>query len=503
MEAELKTMKEMHVYKTSRLPEGRKAIGCRWVLEFKDDNKGGSVYKARLVAQGFSQIPGVDYGSTFAPVVKPASVRLIAALACKNDWELDTFDAKRAFLWGTLKEEIHMRQPKGFEEGDWKVLVWLMLRTIYGLKQSAMEWYEQVRSIMSDLGFVRSEADHAVFYYDGDDDTTAGLNVKCIIGWHVDDGMGTSNSASFLQRVKEKIAARFGIKDLGPITKYLGIQFERDRSSRELWMHQGEYIAFLLEEYNMTNCNPVSLPLDPKAPFGLESDTFAATENLNARYLKIVGELIYLSTCTRPDISYAVNALSQRNAKPDDRHYAAAKRLLRYLAGTIGLRVHYGGDKVDEKLHAYADASWGNDAGRRSVSGYAWFYAGGLIAHVSKKQATVALSSTEAEYMAVTHSVQEGIWLRSLFGELAIPVHLPITISVDNTGAIALSKESKFHSRSKHIDIRYHFIRTHIENGTFLPVWLSTHQNIADILTKPLPRHVFLKHLHGLRLVSR
>ncbi|KIJ12246.1 hypothetical protein PAXINDRAFT_52862, partial [Paxillus involutus ATCC 200175] len=115
MEAELKTMKKMNVYETAQLPKGQKAIGCRWVLEFKDNNKGGSVYKARLVAQGFSQIPGVDYGSTFAPVIKPALVRLIAALACKNDWELDMFDAKRAFLWGILKEEIYMHQPKGFE----------------------------------------------------------------------------------------------------------------------------------------------------------------------------------------------------------------------------------------------------------------------------------------------------------------------------------------------------------------------------------------------------
>src|SRR6267154_2137373 len=228
-----------------------------WVLEFMEDNKGGSMYKACLVTQGFSQILGVDYGATFAPVIKTASVRFITALACRNDWELDTFNARRAFLWGILKEEIYMRQPKGFEEGDWTLLVWLMLRTIYGLKQSAMEWYEQVRAVMIELGFMRCAVDHAVFIYDKT--TPSSGHIFCIVGWHVDDGMGTSSSQPFLQYVKGCIAQRFSIKDLGPIQRFLGIQFEREHSTRQLWMHQGEYISYLLDEYNLLDCNPVHL----------------------------------------------------------------------------------------------------------------------------------------------------------------------------------------------------------------------------------------------------
>jgi hypothetical protein len=203
-------------------------------------------------------------------VIKTASVRFIAALACRNDWELDTFDARHAFLWGVLKEEIYMRQPKGFEEGDWATLVWLMLRTIYGLKQSAMEWYEQVRAIMMELGFTRCAVDHAVFIYDKSTPSTG--HILCIIGWHVDDGMGTSNSRPFLAYVKGRIAQRFGIKDLGPISKFLGTQFERSRSTCQLWMHQGEYITHLLDEYDLLDYNPVQLPLDAKNPFGLASD---------------------------------------------------------------------------------------------------------------------------------------------------------------------------------------------------------------------------------------
>ena len=132
-------MEDMSIYEIAELPEGHKAIGCRWVLEFKDNNKGGSFYKAWLVAQGFSQVPGVNYGATFTPVIKPATMRLLATLSCQHDWEIDTFNAKRAFLWGILKEEIYMQQPKGFKQGDWKKFVWLMLCSIYRLKQSVLE----------------------------------------------------------------------------------------------------------------------------------------------------------------------------------------------------------------------------------------------------------------------------------------------------------------------------------------------------------------------------
>ena len=176
--------------------------------------------------------------------------------------------------------------------------------------------------------------------------------------------------------------------------------------------------------------------------------------------------------------------------------------MLRYLAGTLNHRLHYDTETETPELHAYADASWANEAGRRSVSDYAWFYAGGLISHVSKKQTTVALSSTEAEYMAVTHVIQEGLWLKSLFTELSLPFQIPIKVFLDNTGAIALSTAAKFHQRTKHIDIQYHFIWEHVDIGTFRLIWLPTYKNIADILTKPLPRPVFSKLSAALGLVA-
>jgi hypothetical protein len=221
--------------------------------------------------------------------------------------------------------------------------------------------------------------------------------------------------------------------------------------------------------------------------------SFPEVPDICSSYLKLIGKLIYLSVNSRPDIAYIVNSLAQFNARPAPHNLAAAKRVLQYLAGTLNHRLSYGGDTALPELHGYADASWANESGCRLVSGYAWFYAGGLLSHMSKKQATVALSSTEAEYMAVIHVIQEGLWLKSLFTELSVPFQTPIKIFLDNTGAIALSTATKFHQRTKHIDIRYHFIWEHVDNGTFHLIWVPSHENIADIFTKPRPRPDYMR----------
>jgi hypothetical protein len=504
MQKEMNLMSEMNVYELVRLPADRKAIGCRWVLEFKADLKGGSAYKARLVAQGFSQVPGIDFGKTFAPVAKSTSIRIISALAARLDWELDSFDAKRAFLWGKLQEDVYMRQPPGFEQfgdgGD--RLVCHLLSSLYGLKQAAYDWYELLREVLTCLGFSRCDADYAVFLYDRHNEQ--GVRIQCIIAWHVDDGLAAASDRPFLSWIKGQIGERFGITDLGAVKKYLGVQFERDRSTRELWMYQAEYITYLLEEHEMLDCNPVQLPMDSNHPFGRDTDLHPFIENLASDYRKLVGELLYLAMYTRPDIAIAVMKLAQYNSSPEPRHYGAAKHVLRYLAGTMNMRVHYGGATASAELHGFSDSDWASCPDDRiSITGYVWFLNGGPISHSSKKQITQALSSTEAEYMALAAAIQEGLWLISFFRCINFPLALPVRLFADNAGAIALSTEAANHSRTKHIDLRYHFIRSHIEAGTFLPEWLSTHYNTADIFTKCLPRPAFVRHQSGLSLMSR
>lgn len=377
-----------------------------------------------------------------------------------------------------------------------------LLSSLYSLKQAAYDCYELLRDVLTRLGFLRCEADYAVFIFDHVN--AEGVRVICIIAWHVDDGLAGSNNQAFLDKTKGQIAEHFRITDLGAISKYLGIQFIRDRQTRELWMHQEDYIMYLLDEHGMSNCNPVALPMDPNFPFGRSTDVYPHVDELETEYRKLVGELLYLAMYTRPDIAFAVMRLTQHNASAKPCHYSAAKHILRYLSGTIHLKAHYGGSGINPALHGFSDSDWAScPEDRISISGYVWFFNGGPVSHSAKKQTTHALSSCEAEYMALTAAIQDGLWLQSFFACITIPLSLPLRLFADNADAIALSQEAANHIRTKHIDLRYHFICRHIEEGTFLPVWLSTHKNTVDIFTKPLPCPVFVQHPASLSLMSR
>ena len=498
-EKELGMLKSMGVYVDELLPEGRKAIGNRWVFEFKIDPNGGPpVAKARLVAQGFSQVPFVDYDATFAPVAKSASVRFVAVYASLHGWHLECFDATRAFLWGDLTRTIYMRYPPGYTSSfDWEG-VWRLLKSLYGLKQASLIWYRLLRRVLGDLGFSRSEFDHAVFIFKR---LWGGEEVHCLLAMHVDDGMAGCTSMVFLTFIKGEIKKAFGIKDLGPLRNFLGVQFERNIETRELWIHQEAFIDSLLAEYDLINCNAVKTPLDSDHPFGLTTDVHAPVVNLTRTFQRIVGSLLFLQICSRPDISFAVLVLSQHCASPEPCHYAAAKRVLRYLKGTRTYRLHYGGQHRDLPLSGLSDADWaGNKQDRASVSGFVWSLGGGPISWSAKKQNCIALSTTEAEYIALTRAIQEGIWLRQSLHQFQLPCPTPLVVCTDNNGAKSLSVNDSNHGKAKHIDIRYHFIRSHIESKLFIVNHTPGIINTADLFTKPLSRVTFQSHVARLGL---
>ena len=498
-EKELGMLKSMGVYVDELLPEGRKAIGNRWVFEFKIDPNGGpAIAKARLVAQGFSQVPFVDYDVTFAPVAKSVSVRFVAVYASLNGWHLECFDATRAFLWGDLARTIYMRYPPGYTSPlDWEG-VWRLLKSLYGLKQASLIWYNLLRKVLGDLGFLRSEFDHAVFIFKR---TWGGELVHCLLAMHVDDGMAGCTSISFLTFIKGEIKKAFGIKDLGPLRNFLGVQFERNLETFELWIHQEAFIDSLLAEYDLTNCNAVKTPLDSDHLFGLPTDVHASVANLTRTFQQIVGSLLFLQICSRPDISFAVLVLSQHCASPKPCHYAAAKRILRYLKGTRSYRLHYGGAHRHLPLSGLSDADWAGDKqDRASVSGFVWSLGGGPISWSAKKQNCIALSTTEAEYIALTRAIQEGIWLRQSLHQFQLPCPTPLVVCTDNNGAKSLSVNDSNHGKAKHIDIRYHFIRSHIESKLFVVNHTPGIINTADLFTKPLPRVIFQSHIARLGL---
>jgi len=410
------------------------------ILEYKSgDGKGGSVEKARFVAKGFTQVPGCDFGRTFAPVAHQASVHIIAAYCTQEDWELHSLDIKQAFLHGKIDEVVYIHQPRGYEESgpNGERLVGRLNSSLYGIKQAAYMFYKTLREELESLGFIRCAVDHAVFTYNKG-------GMQCLTGSHVDDAMGGSNNESFLKEVKHKLHMRFGITDMGAIAKFLGIQFEWNRDTKELWIHQTEYIYPLLEEYGLSDCHPVHLPMDLNYPFLRDEDAtkLAPVNDLSTTYPKIIGELLYLSLCTRPDIAHAVQRLSQFISRPTPRLYAAAKCILCYLAGTMNHRLHYGDPTRTSDLHGFSDADWAScPEDQISVTGYCWFFHGGVVSHISKKQTTQELSSTEAEYMAIAATFQEGLWLCSFFELLDIPVSTPIRLYVDNTGTVALLRK--------------------------------------------------------------
>lgn len=307
------------------------------------------------------------------------------------------------------------------------------------------------------LGFLRCEADYAVFIFDHVN--SEGVCIICIITWHVDNGLAGSNNRLFLDCTKEVIAAHFRISDLGPMTKYLGIQFVQNCQTCELWLHQEDYIMYLLEEHGMTACNPVSFPMDTNFLFRCPTDIYPHINDLQTEYRKLVGKLLYLVMYTQPDIALTVMHLAQHNVSTKARHYSATKHVLRYLAGTFRMHTHYGGPSVNHDLHGFSDSDWASSPEDRiSIMGYVWFLNGGPVSHSRKKQTMHTLFSTEAEYMALTAAIQDGLWLQSFLGCLSIPISLPLRLFADNAGAIALSKDAANHICTKHIDLQYHFI---------------------------------------------
>jgi hypothetical protein len=394
-----------------------------------------------------------------------------------------------------------------------KGIVMRLHKSIYGLKQASQVWYQKFSGVLTSLGLQKSLSDNAMFHFKG---TWRNQFVHCILVIHVDDGMGGCNSAEYLAFLKAGILEQFGLKDLGPVKCFLGVQFERSRATKELWIHQRDYVEALLTDYGLQDCSPVGTPMDRSLPFGDPDDVALSEPYPVAEFQGMMGRLLFLCLFSRPDCNYAVNRLTQFNSCPQVRHSLAAKRILRYLAGTRNLCLQFNnvsgavasrsaryGSGGGLTLVGFSDSDWGGETSRHSTTGYAWFYNNSLIDWCSRKQSTIALSSTEAEYMAIGASLQNGIWLRTCLDESHIPHSDTTPICVDNQGAISLSNNSVQHSRTKHIDIKYHFIREHTNNNSFSISWIPSTLNTADIFTKPLERTLHNSHVAALGLVSR
>uniref|UniRef100_A0A2N9FMC6 Integrase catalytic domain-containing protein n=1 Tax=Fagus sylvatica TaxID=28930 RepID=A0A2N9FMC6_FAGSY len=471
-------------------PSNHNIVGCKWVYKIKRKPDGSVArYKARLVAKGYHQQAGLDYDETFSPVVKPATVRLILSIAAQFRWSLRQLDVSNAFLHRLLKEDVYMVQPQGFVDSSRPHHVCKLQKSLYGLKQAPRAWFERFTSQLLVLGFTASTADPSLFIY-----RSSSTVIFLLV--YVDDIIITGNSPSALSSLVQQLATSFELKDLGPLTYFLGL--EVDYSATGFFVHQHKYASDLLQKYNMWDCKPCSTPCCTSVKLTKQIGTPLPDATT---FRSLVGALQYL-TFTRPDLAYTVNSLCQFMHAPTDIHLSAAKRVLRYIRGSLHLGLTFSPGSL--QLHAYSDADWAGDPDtRRSTTGYIVFMGTNPLTWVSKKQSTVSRSSTEAEYRALASCAAEVSWLRMVLHDLGISLWSPPTLWCDNVSALALASNPVFHARTKHIEVDYHFIRDRVVRKDLQVRFINSGDQLADILTKGLALGPFSKLCGKLLFASR
>lgn len=459
------------------LPQGRTLVDNKWVFALKRDSDNNiKRYKCRLVAKGFSQKAGIDFNETFSPVIKHSTLRLFFSIAAETNEALEHIDVETAFLNGVLEEEVFMRQPDGFIDKENKNKVCRLYKAIYGLKQASYVWNKRVDEVLLNFGLKKSKLEPCVYF-------SVKNNSFLIIGVYVDDFLLISNDKIKKQSLKAELEKHFKIKDLGPVKQILGINVTKDEKTGEIKLDQKHYIESIMKRFNMEECKPVATPMEVKNKMLPERENLS--ESRNIPYQNLIGSIMYLTVCTRPDLAFTASYLSQYNNNPTEENWKQAKRVLRYLKGTAEMGLVF---KKSEKMewNGYVDADWGGDErDRKSYTGFIFKLGNNVIEWESRKQKTVALSSTEAEYMAISEASKQAIFLKNLYSEI-FSDDLNTIIFNDNQSAKKLTENSLSNNRTKHIDIRYHFIKDVIKQGILSIEYMPTDEMPADLLTKPL-----------------
>lgn len=461
------------------LPAGQKLVGCKWVFNIKR-NADGSIhkYKSRLVAKGCSQQFGVNFTETFSPVVRYATIRMIIALACEHNLHLHQLDVSSAYLNSDLHDTVYMKQPEPFVNKEFPKRVLKLNKALYGLKQSGREWNEKLDSVLKKIGFSPCVSEPCVY-------TKNHKGNFNIIGVYVDDLILASSELHELTAIKAQISNEFEVVDGGKLEYFLGMEIQREGDTGAVTVCQQQYINNLLNQYGMDNCRPVSTPLD--AGFQVHCSNESCKRVNQTEYQSIIGALMYLAISSRPDILHSVCKLSQRNMDPHSEHEAGVWHILRYLKKTIDLKLHY--SKTGQPIECFVDADWGGDASdRKSYTGCSFVAAGSVFSWESKKQNLVALSSTEAEYVALSTAAKEAVYIKKLITEIGFGIKSPMVLNSDNQSAQHLVKNPIYHARSKHIDIKYHHIRELYKNNEITLNYVNTNEMMSDILTKNLPK---------------
>ncbi|CAM8986787.1 unnamed protein product [Rhodiola kirilowii] len=449
MEEEFSALCRTHTWQLVPRPPGTNVVGSKWVFKTKHRPDGSiDKHKARLVARGFAQQAGIDYQETFSPVIKPATIRLVLAIAVSRGWYLQQIDSPRA-------------------------------------------WFARLSERLYQLGFSSSRADVSLFIFNKN-----GVTIFMLV--YVDDIVIAGSHYAAVDQLVKSLSETFPIKDFGKLNFFLGL--EAAYNSGGLTLTQHKYALDLLHRSSMENCKPTSTPLSATEKLSKDSGSPLTGDDV-LKYRSMVGGLQYL-TLTRPDISFAVNKVCQYLSNPTDVHWEAVKRILRYVKGTIDTGLKFR-QSSRTRLSIFTDADWaGCTDDRRSTSGFAIFLGPNLISWSAKKQSTVSRSSTEAEYKALANGTAEAIWIQSVLKELGVEQKQPPILWCDNLGATYLTANPVFHARTKHIEINFHFVREKVAQGALDVRFISTSDQLADVFTKPATRQTLHHFRNNLNLVS-
>ena len=486
IDSELASLKSLDVFEEAQLPKGMKALSSKWVFKIKRTATGEvEKYKARLVAKGFLQREGVDYGEVFAPTSSQVVLRCLLSFAAMNDLEIDQLDVKTAFLNGKLDEELYLRVPDGTFASSG--VVWRLRKALYGLKQAAEAWYSTLSSELKKIGFHESSCDDCLF-------VLKHSGVYSFLLVHVDDMLVIGKRAA-VDGIKKSISEVFSVADLGPISYFLGMEVVRNRAARLLWLGQSRYAKNLLQRFGMELCNPRSMPLGHRQQLETGGEALAD----EGEFRSVVGSIMYLATSTRPDLAHSMSVLSSYFSSPTKEHLAVSKGVLKYIRGTVSLGLMLGGAKP--QLVCYSDADYGaNVVSRKSLSGHAIMFGNGIVSWSSRLQSVVATSTCEAELIAATEAVKQVLWLRKLMFDLGLGWKT-IPVNLDNRATVYL-----FHNpvagrkRTKHIDMRYHFIRDREMLKCIEVQHVPTEDMLADCMTKQLPVQEFKRAIKNFKM---
>ncbi|RFU31063.1 hypothetical protein B7463_g5291, partial [Scytalidium lignicola] len=509
---ELKSLVKCKTFKLTRLPPGKHALKGRWVYRIKRNaDRQIERFKARFVVKGYEQRHGVDYDQTWASVVKSATWKVLMSVAAVRGWQIHQMDVVTAFLNGDIDVEIYIDLPEGFTVEDLRALgveyadidgdghlVLLLLKSLYGLKQAPRCWQLKLNSKLAEIGFLPLQSDPSVFF---------NQRLSIFICTYVDDFLVIGPGGSQFDEVKRILHDLFEMIDMGPASWFLGVRIIRDWEKHTISLVQDGYVKKILDRFGYSNVKPHSTPFEANvAEFMVKYDGIATPQDVQL-YSEKVGSVMYLMTQTRPDLSFPVSRLSQFLQNPSPQHLKLVKQVFQYLQGTQDVGITFGGDGNENlDFYGFSDSDYGGCLEtRRSTIGYLFFLGGGPISWRCQRLPCVTLSTTEAEYCALSEASREAIWLARLLSELQVNVSSSkITLNGDNQGSLSMAETTEQSKRAKHIDIRYHFVREKVQSGEIVLNYVPTADMVADGLTKALNsvKHAKFMDLLGLKSIA-